>query len=76
MTTMQSVAQVAKRLGLSENAIRDACARGDLDASRLGGRVLRISPESVDAWVARTRLHPTHPDRVLERVLEDTTEVT
>lgn len=70
---MMSVSQVAKRLGLSVAAIRDAVARGDLAASRLGGRVLRIPPESVDAWLERTRVTPRTTTPADERQLDLTT---
>lgn len=59
---MLSVAQVAERLGLSTNAVRDAIARGDIPASRLGGRVLRVRPEDLDRWIDASRVRrPSTP---------------
>ncbi len=49
--------QVAAWLGVSESTINRLIKRGDLEATRIGKRCLRISRESVEAYLtnAKTR---------------------
>lgn len=50
-----SLTEAAEILGLSVKTVRRYIAAGDLDAVRLGRRVIRIKPESLD------RLIDAHP---------------
>ncbi len=55
-----TVDQVADVVQLSAEAVRRAVRRGDLRASKLGGR-LRISPQSVDDWIRAAELRAPAP---------------
>ncbi|WP_460774227.1 helix-turn-helix domain-containing protein [Microbacterium sp. GXF7504] len=45
-----SIADAAARLGVSPKTIRRAIARGDLDARRIGARLIRIRVADLDAY--------------------------
>ena len=49
-----SVAEVAKRLGVSEKTVRRKIASDDLPAHRLG-KLLRVSERILTAYVTRAR---------------------
>ena len=49
-----SVAEVAKRLGVSEKTVRRKIASGDLPAHRVG-KLLRVSERILTAYVTRAR---------------------
>lgn len=71
------VGAAAERVGLSEERIREACLGGELRHARLG-RLIRLRPEWVDAWVeghAREVQPPTPTGRrVLSLELEDSAD--
>ena len=50
-----TVGDVAALAQLSTRTIRRAVVRGDLAASKLGGRI-RIRREDVDDWIERSRI--------------------
>lgn len=54
---LYGVSQVARMLGVHPETIRRLIHDGRLDAIRVG-RVLRVDPRSVDAFVARQRVKP------------------
>jgi len=53
---MLSAAEAAGKAGVSDRAIRAACAREDLDArkSKVSGE-WQIAPEALDKWMRRRR---------------------
>ena len=46
------IKEVAERLAVSEQTVRKLVRLGKLDAIRIGNRSLRITQESIDAYVA------------------------
>ncbi len=46
------IKEVAERLAVSEQTARKLIRLGKLDAIRIGNRSLRITQESIDAYVA------------------------
>ena len=48
-----TVAQAADRLSVSEKSIRRWIASGDLEAVRVGRKVLRLDPDDVDRLAVR-----------------------
>jgi len=44
-----TVDQAAERLGLSKDLLYDLIRRGELPAGRFGRRIIRISPDVIDA---------------------------
>ncbi len=54
---LYGVSQVAGMLGVHPETIRRLIHDGRLDAIRVG-RVLRVDPRSVEAFVARQRVKP------------------
>ena len=46
------VKEVAEQLAVSEQTVRKLVRLGKLDAIRIGNRSLRITRESIDAYVA------------------------
>jgi excisionase family DNA binding protein len=63
MSPMLTVAEVAKRLSVSRNTVYQLVQRGDLVAHRVGlGRgAVRVTPEELDAFLARSRQAPPPP---------------
>lgn len=57
-TRLLTVEDVCALVGLGPEAVRRAVRRGDLRASRLGGR-LRFRPEWIDDYVDRAGVAPT-----------------
>jgi excisionase family DNA binding protein len=57
---LYEVSQVAGMLGVHPETIRRLIHDGRLDAIRVG-RVLRVDPRSVEAFVARQRVKPVRP---------------
>lgn len=45
-----SIAQAADSIGVSPKTIRRAIARGEIQARRLGARMIRIDADSLAAW--------------------------
>jgi excisionase family DNA binding protein len=65
-----TITEVCDRVQLRPDAVYRAIRRGDLQASKLGGR-LRIRPQALEAWIdkqsaTRPPAHPrpTHPRAV------------
>ncbi len=50
-----TIAEVAEHVGLRPDAVYRAVRRGELQASKLGGR-LRIRPAALDAWIDGQRV--------------------
>ena len=46
------IKEVAERLAVSEQTVRKLVRLGKLDAIRIGNRSLRITRESIDAYIA------------------------
>lgn len=46
------IKEVAEQLAVSEQTVRKLIRLGKLDAIRIGNRALRITRESIDAYVA------------------------
>jgi excisionase family DNA binding protein len=57
-----TVAEVAQLTGLSVNAVYRAIWSGELEGSKLRGRI-RIAARAVDAWVDRGRISTRPPER-------------
>ena len=60
-----TVAQVADRWDCSIDAVYAAIRKGDLQAFRVGGKLLRIKPEEIERWEnvgANTRSETTGSD--------------
>jgi excisionase family DNA binding protein len=55
-----SLAEVAERFGLGEQAVRRAIARGELQATKVCGRI-KIRPADVDEWFEAGRIQPQRP---------------
>lgn len=48
---MLTVAQVAERLTVHENTVRNWISRGELEADRVGPRIIRISEEALTRFM-------------------------
>ena len=59
-----SIAETAEILGISAKTVRRRIATGELDAVRLGRRIIRIKTESIDRMIDA---HPVNSWRVRER---------
>jgi excisionase family DNA binding protein len=55
MTRLLKPKEVAEVLSISEREVRDLCAAGDLRAGKLRGRLWRIHPDDLDAYVRDLR---------------------
>lgn len=55
-TQLLSVADVAGIVGLSEYTVRDAVRAGELQATKLRGRI-RVHPDDLAAWIDQGRTH-------------------
>ena len=49
--------QVAEAYGLSRRTVYRAIERGEMSASKLGGRI-RISPGALAEWILKSRIEP------------------
>jgi excisionase family DNA binding protein len=56
-----TVREVADYAQLSQKAVRRAIAQGELQATRLRGR-LRIDPADLQAWIEANRYRPARDD--------------
>lgn len=45
-----SIARAAESIGVSQKTIRRAISRGEIQARRLGARMIRIDADSLAAW--------------------------
>jgi excisionase family DNA binding protein len=57
-----TVAEVARATGLSANAIYRAIWSGELEASKLRGRI-RVHAQALGAWVDQARVATTNPPK-------------
>jgi len=56
--TLLSVSDVARELGVSRNTVWKWIRSGVLEVTRLGPKIVRISPVQVDAMIARANPRP------------------
>ncbi len=77
-----TIAEVAEHVRLRPEAVYRAIRRGELQASKLGGR-LRVRPSALDAWIEGQRVErpapappPLRPRQVRERLDEFKWKVT
>ena len=61
-----TVAELAVELACSKDLIYKAMRSGDLEASRLGYGVIRISEEQRDEWLRKKTIRREHPERHYE----------
>lgn len=73
--SMISAEEAASRLGVTPHTVRGWCRSGELRASQLGGRIWRIDPADLDAWVESQRPTPTTTPQPDERQLDLTAPV-
>lgn len=52
------VQSVAERLGCTDRYVSMLIQDGDLEAMKLGDRAIRVSEQSVDAFIARRKVDP------------------
>jgi excisionase family DNA binding protein len=55
--TLITPAEAAQRLGVSKSTVANLVARGELPAVRLLGRLVRIHPDDVVAFIDQRRKH-------------------
>ncbi len=50
---MLTVTEVAQRLQVHENTVRNWITRGDLEATRVGPRMIRVDATALDTFMKR-----------------------